>query len=86
MSHRKTCSASSMSARPQEMRRRLGLRIGFVVFDYWCVQQHRRAGPAPSGRETESGQVVVGSDGPTSLAGDVDPPDALDVLITSGGL
>jgi hypothetical protein len=59
--------------------------IGFVVFDYLvCSNSTGEPGLLRQVRETESGEVVVDSDGPTSLAGDVDPPDALDVLITSG--
>jgi hypothetical protein len=59
--------------------------IGFVVFDYLvCSNSTGEPGLLRQVRETESGEVVVDSDGPTSLAGDVDPPAALDVLITSG--
>lgn len=63
-----------------------GLRdAGFVVFDYLvCSNSISERGLLRQVRETGSGDVVVDSDGPTASAGTVNPPDALDVLITSG--
>jgi hypothetical protein len=63
-----------------------GLRdVGFVVFDYFvCSNSISEPGLLRQVRDTVSGDVVVDSRGPTALAGDVTPPRALDVLITSG--
>ena len=57
--------------------------VGFVVFDYFVCSGTSEQGLLRQVRETESGGVVVGSDGRTELATAVEPPDALDVLITS---
>lgn len=63
-----------------------GLRdVGFVVFDYLvCSNSIAEPGLLRQVRETDSKDVVVDSDGATALARTVNPPDALDVLITSG--
>jgi len=58
--------------------------VGFVVSDYFVCSGTSEQGLLGQVRETGSGGVVVGSDGLTELATAVEPPDALDVLITSG--